>query len=401
MHYRPLNPEGFILNLLALTDLSTNKKLKSFSHQDWQLLLHSIEKLCDFMAIGNEDFSLLPRISGKIEHGETEEDSYLIGSDIILSKTQAIAWCESYQLDASIVRLQNGQVHLRSRPHHVIWHAKMYDECPTIEDLLPPEAPIDTIVRSIGKKKVGQCIWGFISGMSNTKEKAEASAELICAAAGGETVFSLPNDTKRLTDLLVCGILKLSIDSGIVILAEYFFRYLLSVANQNEHKLPIVIFAHSQGAIICERALMRLSIPERKQLRIFTLGGGSFIAPEKSHPDSHNYTSALDPVCLAGSPHLQMLALQEYNARKKGYNQEDVIEFLANRDAELNINPFNSTAKEYYINERINFYREAFEKIKNVTVLDPGSSLEHGFKSKCYQSILFSIVKKYQQQERK
>ena len=132
-----------------------------------------------------------------------------------------------------------------------------------------------------GKKKPGQCIWGFINGIYNTKESARQSAELISSAASGEAVLSLPNDTKWIPDLLVCGILKLSIDSPIVILTEYFFRYLLAKAKQDEHKPPIVIFAHSQGAIFCEHALERISTSERKQLRIFTFGGGSLFCRKK------------------------------------------------------------------------------------------------------------------------
>jgi hypothetical protein len=400
-HYQPLDPEGFILKLQALADLPLNKKLKSFSKQEWQLLLNSIEQLCGFAALGDEDFSLVPRINGKIEHGQGQEDSYLIGGDIVLSKTQAIAWCESYRIDASVVHERSGRIHLRSRPHHVVWHTKLYDEYPTIEDLLPPEKPINTIVRSVGNKKPGQCICGFINGIFNTKEAARQSTERISSAANDKAIFSLPNDTKWVPDLLVCGILKLSIDSPIFILTEYFLRYLLAEAKQDEHNPPIVIFAHSQGAIFCEHALERLSISDRKQLRIFTFGGGSFIAPEKSHPDSHKYTSAADPICLAGSPNLQMLALQEYHACKKGYDQEDVIQLLAFRDAELNMHPCNPAAKERYMKERIIFYKEAFERIRNVTVLDPDSSLQHGFNSKCYQTVLLSTIKRYQQQAKK
>ncbi|MFZ0565965.1 MAG: hypothetical protein WAM28_07260 [Chlamydiales bacterium] len=397
-HYQPTDSEGFIFKLHAIANLPINQKLKSFSKSDWQLLLHSIEKLCNFTALGNENISLVPKISGKIEHSQGEDDSYLVGNDIILSKREAVAWCKSYRLDATIVHERNGHIHLRSRPHHFFWHVKVYDENPSIEDLLPPEKSIATIVRTIGKKKSGQCIWGFINGISNTKKEAKQSAELICRAANGEAIFSLPNDTRRFVDLLVCGILKLSIDAPIVVLAEYFFRYLLAEAKRCEPKPPIVIFAHSQGAIICERALEHLSISKKQQLRIFTFGGGSFVAPQKSHPDSHNYTSAADPVCLVGSPNLQMLALQEYHGRKKGLNREDVIQLLAYRDAELNINPFNSVAIERYIKERMNFYRDAFEKINNVTVLDPDAPVQHGFGSKCYQAVMRSIVKKYQQQ---
>lgn len=53
---------------------------------------------------------------------------------------------------------------------------------------------IETLAHTLGEKVPGQCIWGFINGISNTTERATESCGLICSAAGDEQVFSLKND---------------------------------------------------------------------------------------------------------------------------------------------------------------------------------------------------------------
>src|SRR5207253_1946794 len=94
-------------------------------------------------------------------------------------------------------------------------------------------------------------------------------------------------------------------DTVLVGWAVRFFRYLLRLSEQDNQSLPVIIFAHSQGAIICEHAIEQLSVAEREKIRILTFGGGSFIAPNKCHPDSHNYASAIDIVCGMGTPGLR------------------------------------------------------------------------------------------------
>jgi hypothetical protein len=225
-----------------------------------------------------------------------------------------------------------------------------------------------------------------------------ASAELISSAAKGEEVLYLPNDSWFLFDVPHCVILKLSIDTPIVLLAEKFFRYLLTLSTQNQPGRPVIIFAHSEGAIVAEHALQRLNLPEREKLRIFTLGGGSFILPGESHPDSLNYVSAADAICRWASPSLQILALFRYEGMKKGLTQKQMLEQLAMRDALLHLDSVNKEAIKAYAKTRVTHYAQEFLKIGNVTVLDPDtvSFIGHEFSGPCYQAAIHSIIEKYQ-----
>ncbi len=361
-HYQPENPEAFVSRLVALNDLPTNQKIKDFPKQDFEVLRKAIEKVCLFVAQGSEEFFLLPKIDGKIENKPGNEDLYLVGGDIILTKTETIAWIKSYRLDAAVVHEPNGHIHLRSRPHHSFWHVKIQS---LTKSELPQEEPISTIARTVGQNKSMQCIWGFINGMSNNRKRALHSAEIISEVAGGEAVISLPNDTQYVVDVLAILAQKGSIDTPTIFLAARFFHYLLALQEKNPNK-PIVIFAYSQGAIICERALQLLKLPEREKLRIFSLGGGSFIAPGQSHPESHNYASAADLVCRLGSPNLQILALEKYAAQKKGISNEELLRNLAMRDALLQIDSLNSTLVQKYAEQRRQHYEKEFEKIRSV-----------------------------------
>lgn len=398
-HYQERDPEGFLLKLAALVDLPTGKKLKSFSKSEFDYLIKAIAKLCGYIAVGNEELSLLPRIIGKIENETSKEISYLIGDQSIISKSTAIEWIQSFRLDASIVHESNGEVYLRSRPHHSFWHVRTYDDTPSQIDLLPNETPVETLVRIIGEKTPNQCIWGFINGIRNTKQEALEAIGLISTFTGGEAVYSMPNDTALLglRDLFICFLLKFSINALIVSWAVFFLRHLLSLS-QAHRELPVIVFAHSQGAIIIEHALELLALQERVKLRIFTFGGGSFIAPGKSHPDSHNYASAADLICRLGSPNLQLLALEDYTARKQGLNREEIIWQLAIRDARLDVDSLNPKTIEAWARKRAEFYEQEFAKICNVTVLDPdvGVSWQHGFLNPCYQNVVQSTIKKYQ-----
>lgn len=391
-HYKPDNPETFVDQVSSLAKISPNTTLKALDPRQFDRLVIGIEKFCGYAPIGNEAFCPLPKIIAKIENGKNQEDTYLIGDNKVLSKNEAIEWIQSHRLDAVIVHECNGTTHLRSRPRHGIYNIKVRQP-----DLVLIDGEIDVLVRTVGERKPNQCIWGFINGIANTEQEALASAEKISLAAGGEGVFSMPNDTTPfyIKDGLVCITLKLICDTPIVDWAAKFFRYLLHLAKKDKTHPPVIVFVHSQGAIITEHALELLNEKEREQLLIFTFGGGSFIAPGKSHPDSRNYASSVDFVCSLGQPRLQYLALRRYFGNKEGQSDKEVIYQLALQDAMFDLDSVDPEVTKVYANQRMKYYEQQFAKISNVVVLDPDPKWRHRFESSCYQEAIQSIVGKY------
>jgi hypothetical protein len=136
----------------------------------------------------------------------------------------------------------------------------------------------------------------------------------------------------------------------------------------------------------------------KTKFRIFTFGGGSFISPGKSHPDSHNYASAADLVCSLGSPNLRFLALQVYIGNKEGIGQTGVIYQLALQDAMLDLDSIDIKVIDSYTKKRLKHYEAELSKISNLTILDPDpdKTWKHEFKSDCYQKIVQGLVKRYQ-----
>ncbi|MBM3193180.1 MAG: hypothetical protein FJZ59_02970 [Chlamydiae bacterium] len=378
-------------------DFSENRSLKSLSKEELEILTKAICKACDYRQVSDEYIGPLPKIIGKIEIIRENVDSYLIEGNIILSQKEVLDWIKDHRLDAIVVHEKNGKCYVRSRHHHTFWQMKMCNLPSALSSVLPLEKPIETIVRVVGEKKSTSCIWGFINGISNNKKKAIASIDLVVKATGNEIVYALPNDTAiYFPDLFHCGILKLDIDTPVVLLAEKYFHYLIKESVREGSEIPIVIFAHSQGAIIAEHALNRLTSIERNKIRIFTLGGGSFILPSKAHSDSHNYASTADLICRLGSPHLQILALHKHEGIKNDLNERTIISELARKDAFLQTDSFDARFVEAVICERTRYYEKEFEKISNLTILDAktGDVFEHDFV--CYLPILEKIVSKYQ-----
>jgi hypothetical protein len=167
---------------------------------------------------------------------------------------------------------------------------------------------------------------------------------------------------------------------------------------QEESNLPVIVFAHSQGAIISEHALKLLNIDERRKIRIFTFGGGSFLEVDSCHPESHNYTSRNDLVSSIGSPYFRSLAHHRYLLMKEGLSEEAIIEQWALDDALLYLDSVDAHFFQSFIEQRINHYKKLMEKISNITILDPDPIcyLEHQFCSECYQKEVENLVKKYQ-----
>ena len=391
-HYAPDSPDLYVQKLSSLSDISPGRKIKDLNQEEIGLLLRGIEKLCGYIPIGNETFSLLPKIAGKIENNN-EEATYLIDGNIVLSKNEAISWIQSHRLDGVIVHERDGATHLRSRPNHVIQHLKIQATEPQSS-----EGNINSLVRTVGTYKPGQCIWSFINGLSNSKDDALASAKKISQMASGERVYSMQNDAIfwGIPGIIMSVTLKLSIDTPLVKQAIRFFQHLLA-ESEREHA-PVVVFVHSQGAIITEHALEVLSQKESERLIVFTFGGGSFIAPGKAHPDSHNFASSSDPICFFASPTLRFLALQRYFGSKEGLSEQEVIRQLALADAMLDLDSIDKKTIDKYENQRIKHYEKKFLELTNITILDPDPNYPHKFCSNCYQTTIQLIVNRYQHQ---
>ncbi len=391
-HFCPKNPDAFAAKLSSCIPISLDKKVSTLTSIEFQNLLKVIEKICGYELVGNEESHVLPKITAKIDI--SAEDTYLIGTDLVLSKKEAVEWVKTNRLDAVIVHQKNGYEYLRSRPNHGMWSVQISEEA-----ISPNLGGIETLVRTVGKKKTGQCIWAFINGILNSKEGALESAELISDYAGGEEVLLLPNDSFLLgmKDLGVCISLKIGIDTPIVSWAAKFFRYLLSLSNKEGFNCPIVVFAHSQGAIISEHALRLLNANEGQKIRIFTFGGGSFLEAGSCHSDSHNYASENDLVSSIGSPCFRSLAVHRYLGMKEGLTEEAVIKRWVTDDAILYLDSMNPFIFESFIKQRIDHYESLMKKINAITILDPdpGCCFEHQFCSECYQTEVKRLVGKY------
>lgn len=391
-HYRPNNSKNFLKYVVEAVGASETKKVGSFTKSEFQKLQNAICKLCGYTYVGNENFTLLPKIIAKIENSTPEQDSYLIEGDIILSKKDALEWVSKHRLDAISVLEQNGNVHLRSRPHHHMQHIQLNEK-----SLWSSEGQFEVISRSIGEKKQGQCIWAFINGISNSKEEAFESADLISKAANGEMVLSMPNDQilGGIGNFIACLIKKCFTDTPVVDSAVKFFRYLLKQSDDTPELPPVIVFVHSQGAIITEHALEHLKPAERNKLRIFSFGGGSFISPGMCHSDSHNFVSPRDWVPRAGTYAFQDLALNYHYYKQKGKTLEQIIDLLVMRDLLLHSDTANPFKSNIWLQDRAKYYQEALKCISNVTIVEPGNWIEHSFKNDCYQKEVKVIVEKY------
>lgn len=392
-YYQPHHFKLFAHQLTIDTEIPAKSKVKDLSKDQLDKLLIAIEKMCGFAKIGNEIFELLPKIAAKIEC-PNKEDLYLIGNHTTLTKHEAISWIESHRLDAVVVFHSNGDVHLRSRPRYQMQNLKL-----TWEQHNELACEVETLARAVGEKAPKQCIWGFINGIRNTKNEAIESCTLISKKTGQELVLSLPNDMylQGIKEFSAALLLKIGFDTPVVKKAVKFIKYLLALSAEDQ--VPLVLFAHSQGAAITEHALALLTKEERQQIRVFTFGGWSFIASDVAHPDSHNYASIGDIIPRIGSFNLQYLAIRKYEGLKEGLNESEIIHRLAFQNAMHDIDSLDSRIIEKYTHQRSEYYRKEFERIQNVSILDCESIWEHSFKNVSYQTVVKAIVQRYQNQE--
>ncbi len=393
-HYTWLS-STFSKELSTLLEISSDIKLKKLKKTQFKALLASIEKLCGYVRVENEEFSLLPRISAKIEYVE-QEIKYLIGIDITLSLDEAIEWINTYRLDAVIVHNADGSSHIRSRPGYRMEMIELDRDqlCESVEES-------DLLARVVGTKTEGQCVWGFINGVLNSRDDAVESSYLISRAAGGEQVISLQNDSAYggMKDFSVCLIFKTGVSTPIVGNAVKFLLHLLALSARDKHHPPVIIFAHSQGAAIAEHALSFLSERDRKKIRVFTFGGWDFIPPHFAHHASHNYISVADLIPRLGSMNHQYFVMRRYEGVKAGLSLDEIIRDLAFEDAINTLDTLDPSGLNKYARERRKYYELEFKKISNVTTVEAESSLEHSFSNGNYQEKVRWVIDRYKTKE--
>ena len=393
-YYQPDAPEECLQSLSQLADIPKDTTLKALSKDEFQRLVKAIQLFCQFSHKGT--LSISPKIFRRYHSAKGKVEYYLVGFETLLSKSEAISWVEEHRLDAVIVHRKNGTIYLRSRPGHHLHQIHLTN------DEYGEETEFENAIRDIGNKKNGQCIWGYINGVWNTDKGATATTKLISELTGNEQVWSLINNTKgKVRDLVECGRQKLDLDSPVVKFAARFFQLLLHLSEEDSGKIPVIIFVHSQGAIIADLAHELLSTNERKKLRIFTFGGGSFILPEKAHEDTHNYTSKADLIPRIGSYKAAKLLLRHYEKQKQGLTEKEIIEHLIDEDVDCELETTDPKAIECFRNLRKHFYEKELAKLVNVTVLEQSKDAtwghwEHTFEVPCYQRVLKEIIKRFQ-----
>jgi len=290
------------------------------------------------------------------------------------------------------VHTSKGKVYLRSRPGHHFnqIHFKQKD--------YGKEKDFKDAVRETGEIKEGQCIWGFINGLFNMPKGALRSASLISNLAGGEHVWYLVNDMPG--SLLNVTGQKLGHHSKSVKFGAQFFKMLIRLSDQDSSQPNIVIFTHSQGAIIANLALERLKPQERQRIHIFTIGGASLIEPNFSHPESHNYFSKADLVAKITSYNFTLFLLQLHEGQKMGLAPEQVIQRLIHEDIGLYLESHDQEAIAIFRRQREKYYEYALWKSQNITILneDTWRVWEHALTTPCYQQILGEIINKYQRE---
>jgi hypothetical protein len=172
----------------------------------------------------------------------------------------------------------------------------------------------------------------------------------------------------------------------------------LNLSAKDPFHPPVIIFAHSQGAIISSVALQSLTEQERRKIRIFTFGGGSFVFPGEAHPESHNYISIGDAIPrFAVENSLALLAIRRFEENKRGLSNDQIINGLIEEDIENNLSTSDRQAICIYRSQRYKHYVGAFSKIANVTVLEDGRQgvLEHSINIPCYQKKIKELIDCY------
>lgn len=390
-YYQPRDPNQYLQQLHEFTGFSADTMPSTLSSMDLDKLLKAIHHLAGFSPENQHHFLLLPKISARFYSKSRKVEFYLAGNDHLLKKQHAIEWVEMHKLDAVIVHKSTEEVYLRSRPGHHL------NQIHFKQEQYGPEKEFEHAVKEVGQFKEGQCIWGFINGISNSASQALKSATVISKFTGDQHVLYLINNAGCLGNLTDVAIQKIEINNQIVKFGAQFFKMLIELADASPSKPPIVILAHSQGALIAYLALKLLKSEEKNRIRVFTLGGAAFISPGDAHSDSHNYFSVADPVPRLTSYDFFLLILRLHEAKKMGLSQEQIIEHLIQEDFDKHFTTHDPQVIDNFRKKRQEHYENELQRSRNVTLIDNNISgtWEHCLAIPSYQSIVREIIDKF------
>jgi len=391
-YYAPDAPEEYVKKICILANFPKDIDFKSISGQEFEIVIKAVQCLAGFSSDQEGTITALPKIAARYHSNDGALEFYITGHEEFISKNEAIHRIETHRLDAVVVHKDNGSIYLRSRPgHHLNRIHFSHNELNT-------QSEFKDAIRDIGNQKPGQCIWGYINGIDNNPDDAKQAIQGISEMTNSERVWSLTNDKKlilSLGNIWDACLQKLNIETEVTKFAVVFFRFLLGISDSDPSHPPIIIFAHSQGAIISNAALKLLTPEERQRLRIYTFGGGTFIFPEDSHPETHNYISIGDLVPrIAASTTLSLLAIRRHEERKQGLSDAQIIDGLISEDVENNLATTNHDTISLYRLQRNSHYLCEFKKVAHITVLDDGreSTWEHSIRAPCYQKKIKELI---------
>jgi hypothetical protein len=128
----------------------------------------------------------------------------------------------------------------------------------------------------------------------------------------------------------------------------HILRFLLEQSEKRTGQPPVVVFAHSQGAMIIELALNGLTLDERSRLHVYTFGGAVFIAPSKAHEKSHNYFSIADIIPRILNHELSMLFLALDKGKKSKLTEDEILRQIAQEDTDRMLDTLDAKTRERF-----------------------------------------------------
>lgn len=172
-----------------------------------------------------------------------------------------------------------------------------------------PEEDTQYATGDIGvKKSEDKRVHVFINGILTNFQETVSYAKFISDNCDGEKVFYAYNATNGgIADLWEYFAQKLYIPTPAFQVALEAIKNALDDIGGVTSDGLVTIWAHSLGGFILERALMRLSVGERRRLQIFTFGSGYFF-PKRDMFEVRHFLSTKDFMPILPDPYGYLIA---------------------------------------------------------------------------------------------